>query len=62
MGTSVHASLAEELRYNFPSFEYIKVMYGMTELMLMSSSKDAPSLGVPDAGMRVVNYFNAKYS
>ena len=56
MGTSVHASLEDELRTNFPSFDYIKVMYGMTEMMLMSSSRVPTNIGFPDAGWLDIKY------
>jgi hypothetical protein len=50
MGTTVHASLPEELRQTFVNFENVKILYGMTETMLMAAYNEPTALGIADAG------------
>ena len=50
MGAPVHMSLSEELRSNFANFEFLKILYGMTETMLISASNHPSALGKIDRG------------
>ncbi len=50
MGAPVHLTLPEELKMNFPNFEYLKILYGMTETMLMASWNEPSALGELDRG------------
>jgi hypothetical protein len=50
MGAPVHLRLAEELKQRFPSFEYLKTLYGLTEVMLVSSYLDPSALGDLEPG------------
>jgi hypothetical protein len=50
MGAPVHLHLAEELKQRFPSFEYLKTLYGLTEVMLVSSYLDPSALGDLEPG------------
>ena len=50
MGAAVHANLSAELTLRFPSFECLKTLYGLTEVMLVSFFNDSTALGELDPG------------
>ena len=50
MGAPVHSNLPSELKQNFSNFENVKILYGMTETMLMAAWNDPTALGEVDAG------------
>jgi len=58
MGAPVHLKLPEELKSNFPNFEYVKILYGMTETMLMASWNDPSALGELDRGRSRIDFTN----
>ena len=50
MGAPVPDNLGEELKQRFPSFKYLKTLYGLTEVMLVSSFEDPSALGDLEPG------------
>ena len=57
MGAPVHHNLFDELKAKFPSFECLKALYGLTEVMLVSSYHNSTALGELDPG----KLFHAPY-
>ena len=51
MGAPVHNLLSGELASRFPSFQFMKTLYGMTETMLISAWNDPTALGHLEPGM-----------
>lgn len=50
LGSPVPSSLPDDMKKNFPNFEALDIIYGMTETMELASSPDPTSLGKLTAG------------